>query len=81
MHPIEFDVDLAREPVVLGQIEARLDAGELITFDSRHRRKDGSVFPVEVRIRPFWEGRRRFSLSLARDITERKRAEEALKES
>jgi PAS domain S-box-containing protein len=39
------------------------------------------VFPVEVRIRPFWQGSRRLSLALARDITDRKRAEEELRRS
>jgi PAS domain S-box-containing protein len=76
MIPYKFDTGADRS--FLGQINARLDAGELITFDSRHRRKDGRVFPVEVRIRPFWQGGRRFAVSLVRDITERKRAEEAL---
>jgi PAS domain S-box-containing protein len=52
-----------------------------MAFESRHRRKDGTVFPVEVRGRALWEGGRRFFVSLARDITERKRAEEALRES
>jgi PAS domain S-box-containing protein len=60
------------------RLRARLAAGESVAFDSHHRRKDGTVFPVEVRIRPFWEGGRRFGIALARDITDRKRAQEAL---
>jgi len=40
------------------------------------RRKDGSLYPVEWRIRPYQRGENRFALSSARDITERKRAEE-----
>ena len=52
-----------------------------MAFESRHRRKDGTVFPVEVRGQAFWEGGRRFTVALARDNTERKRAEEALRES
>ena len=39
------------------------------------------MFPVEVRARQFEQGAHRFRLSLARDITERKRAEEVLRES
>ncbi len=52
-----------------------------MAFESRHRRKDGTIFPVEIRGQGFLEGGRRFSVALARDITERKRAEEALRES
>ncbi|MEW5960111.1 MAG: PAS domain S-box protein, partial [Chloroflexota bacterium] len=65
----------------LKQIWARLDAGELVVFDTRHRRQDGTVFPVEVRTRPFWQDGRRFGVSLIRDMTDRKRAQEALRES
>ena len=39
------------------------------------------MFPVEIRARQFQQGAHRFRLSLARDITERKRAEEVLRES
>ncbi|HEV8582940.1 MAG TPA: PAS domain S-box protein [Thermoanaerobaculia bacterium] len=79
MSPFDFDAEV--DPAVLEQFAARLDAGEVIAFDTRHRRKDGTLFPVEVRVRPFWEGGRRFGVSLARDITERKQVEEALLES
>ena len=39
------------------------------------------MLPVEVRASQFQQGAHRFRLSLARDITERKRAEEVLRES
>ncbi len=47
-------------------------------FETRHRRKDGSLYDVEVnaQYRPFKNGR--FFIFL-QDITERKRSEEALK--
>ena len=48
---------------------------------SLHRRKDRTVFPVEVRVRQFQQGAERFHLSLARDISERRRAEEELRKS
>ena len=66
---------------MLEEFGRRLDTGEVLAFESRHRRKDGSVFPVEVRGRPFWKGGRRFTVSLARDMTERKRLEEALRKA
>jgi PAS domain S-box-containing protein len=79
MTPFDFDPDFtpARRERVLRQIEA----GETVAFESRHRRKNGATFPVEVRGKAFWEGERRFIVSLVRDITERKRAGEALRES
>ena len=77
MTPIDLDADVT--PADLEDIERRLDAGETVAFESRHRRKDGTVFPVEIRGQAFWEGGRRFTVALARDITERKRAEEALR--
>ena len=48
--------------------------GELI-FESEHRRKDGSVMPVEIFARILVVEDRELILSVARDITERKQAE------
>ena len=49
-----------------------------MSFEGVHRRKDGAMFPVEVRLTCFDAGGHRFMLGLARDVTERKRTEEAL---
>ncbi len=52
--------------------------GEAIVLERRHRRKDGSIFPVEIHFGCFeMQGTRRF-LALVRDVTERKRAQEEL---
>ena len=48
-----------------------------VSFEGVHRRKDGSTFPVEIRLTAFNSGEQRFILGLARDITERKKAEKA----
>jgi PAS domain S-box-containing protein len=79
MTPADFDPDAT--PTRYEMIGRALEAGEVIAFDSRHRRKDRSVFPVEVRIRPFWQAGHRLGVSLARDITDRKRAEAQLRAS
>src|SRR5262245_56999982 len=52
-----------------------------ITFETFHRRKDGSIFPVEVSSRGAQIGDELFLLSIIRDITERKRAQKALRQS
>jgi len=77
MSPQDYDINAT--PEFLGPLRARLATGEVVTFDSVHRRKNGTVFPVEVRARWFWQGGRRFGLALVRDITERKRAEEEIR--
>jgi PAS domain S-box-containing protein len=79
MRPRDFDVPL--DEASLERIGERIKAGETVTFETLHRRKDGGVFPVEVRARQFPLGASPFRLSLARDITERKRTEEVLRES
>jgi PAS domain S-box-containing protein len=48
------------------------------TFESSHRTKDGRIFPIELTVNfVVFEGRE-YNCAFARDITERKRAEEAL---
>ncbi len=57
---------------------ARADAAGIL-FETMHRRKDGSAFPVEVSSRGIQWGRRRVLLSIVRDITERVEAQQALR--
>ncbi len=74
--PTAFDPDIDREK--LHKMLAVLSRGSPVTFESRHRRKDGTTFPVEVSISPFWVGGDRVGIGVARDISERKRAEASL---
>jgi PAS domain S-box-containing protein len=62
----------------LGRFEALFESlqGKSSTFETIHRRKDGSTFPVEVTSSVVMLGGERRMVSLVRDITERKRAEE-----
>ena len=78
MTPFGF-VDL--EPAVIADRHRKFLAGEAVAFESRHRRKDGTVFPVETRGKSFQEGGQQFMVALSRDTTERTRAEQALRES
>jgi PAS domain S-box-containing protein len=52
-----------------------------ITFETTHKRKDGSTFPVEVSSTGMTLNGERVLLSVIRDITDRKQAEESVRES
>jgi PAS domain S-box-containing protein len=53
----------------------------VVVFESTHRHKDGSELFLEVRSRDIETGGVIYNLSIERDITERKHAEESLRES
>lgn len=56
-----------------------LKARRSLTFESRHRTREGRIFPVEISANYFEFGGRAYNLALARDITERKRTEADLR--
>ena len=52
-----------------------------LLFETTHRRKDGTDFPVEVNGIVFSKGGKRFFYGIARDISERTLAEKAVREN
>ncbi len=54
-------------------------SSEHITLVSDHRRKDGTVFPVEIRAGLLELDQKRVIFSLARDVTDRKQAEDEMR--
>ena len=77
--PLAFHLDSDR--AAMESVAERAAAGETVFDIHWHRRKDGTVFPVEVHTSFFWYGGRRFLLKVARDISDRLRAEEAVRRS
>ncbi|MDI1249202.1 MAG: PAS domain S-box protein [Lacunisphaera sp.] len=70
-----------RPPATADNLPAQIDAlasDAGTVFETRHRRKDGSVFPVEVSGRRVMIGGRPHLLGIYRDITERSRLAEEL---
>ena len=75
------DIDTPDAAHEVSERVRRLLAGEQLTFEVTHRRKDGSLFPVEVTARSVAVGATVCILAFNRDITDRRRAEQALLES
>ncbi len=77
-------VQALRDPATVDDYPDRLrqqvrDGAAL--FETRYRRKDGSTFPVAVSVHTDEHDGRRWYEAIARDISDRKRAEDALRES
>ncbi len=81
---IGMPVRALRDPATAGDFDARvreqIERGALM-FETRYRRRDGSTFPVEVSIHTDEHEGRRYFQAIARDVTERERAAEALRAS
>ncbi|TAN70748.1 MAG: PAS domain S-box protein [Methylobacter sp.] len=76
MGPFDIDPDISREVVL-----ERRKAGGNASFETRHRTRNGRIFPVEISGSLFEEDGELFSLAVARDISERKQMEDALHKS
>lgn len=73
------DIDpLVTGPIFSGLIQGLRDAPAPLVLDSLHRRKDGTTFPVEVSAQLIRLDKE-YLVAIVRDITERKRVEEALR--
>lgn len=74
-----FDFDPLMTPERFSELLKAHNADAPLVFESVHRTKDGRIFPVEVEVSPFTFDNRHLAMALARDITERKRNEDALR--
>jgi PAS domain S-box-containing protein len=75
-----LDIDPFVDESRRSKVQDELCKSGFTVMETRHRRKDGSVFPVEVSIKRVVLDRP-YVVTVARDITQRKRAEEALRAS
>ena len=55
-----------------------IEARSSLVFETKHKRKDGTTFPVEISSRLIEIEGEKFFVAIIRDITERKQVEEAL---
>ncbi|MFA5413949.1 MAG: PAS domain S-box protein [Methanoregula sp.] len=77
--PLDFATQYHSRPV--DTIFEELRTVGQATFETGHRRKDGTILPVEVNAHKIVLQGRPVVLSVVRDITDRKKTEEALRES
>jgi PAS domain S-box-containing protein len=73
------DIDPNIKTDTLSMLNDQLAESGSASFETTHRRKDGSIFPVEINMGTATLGERTYRLAIVRDITERKRGEEELR--
>ncbi len=59
----------------------KMSIGDSVLIETLHRRKDGGTFPVEVNLTKIMLNDREHIIGSARDISQRKAAEQSIKES
>jgi len=81
---VQLNIKNILAPETLSLLDEQLKKAEEtggLVFETIHKKKDGTTFPVEVSSRIIEIEGKRFRQSIIRDITERKEAEEKLKVS
>ena len=78
MHVADWDAQWSRREI-MAKLQTLLEKPAV--FDTRHRRKDGTVFDVEISATGTFVGERWLVYCASRDISDRKAAERALRES
>lgn len=81
---LDMNISELDTPATAEQIDNRITkilSGDWINAEIEHVKKDGSVFPLEMSAGLLEYEGKKFVLGIDRDITERKQAELALKES
>lgn len=77
MTPLEFDPDFPASG--WSSIWGRLRDCEILSHESRHRRKDGTIFPVELTCHYIAHNGLELSFTFAQNISERKRLDTELR--
>ena len=75
------DVDPIYNDEIFSAAFAKAQVDEIPTFETLHKRKDGFIYPVEVKMGGIKLQNAPHMLAVARNITERRHAEEAIRQS
>jgi two-component system cell cycle sensor histidine kinase/response regulator CckA len=76
LHIWDWQIDYSKEELLefIGRVDTTGDH-----FDTRHRRKDGTFFDVDISSSGSIIGDRKYVFCVCRDVTERRRVEESLR--
>ena len=69
-----YDIDPVLDAALHTRMAQKMRDSGFVIMETRHRRKDGSTFPVEVNIK-YIQLDRAYAVAVVRDITERRNAE------
>jgi len=75
-----FDIDPGQTPEIFRSLMDKFQLSSSTIVESLHQRKDGSTFPVEINV-TIVKLEKMYTISIVRDITERKMAENRLRRS
>ena len=76
-----WDIDPTCPPELMAELLKALRQQGSMRIESIHRRKDGGIFPVEVIANYVRYRDKEYNIAFVRDLSERKRADAALRES
>src|SRR5256885_251190 len=73
---VQLKVSDLRDPATLPEVDRQIERAQYdgIFFETRHRRSDGYIFPVEVSSATIEVGGQRLLLSVVRDTSDRRKA-------
>lgn len=77
MGVLDIDPDFNDMSIWIEHVET-LEKSSSVTFETRHRSKEGRIYPVEIRSTFFIYNNERLILSITRDISQEKETEKAL---
>ena len=74
MTPLDFDPDVGWQD--LEEAASSMKPGCFYLTEARHKTRDGRIYPVELGAKVFHENGESYSVTIARDISQRKREEQ-----
>ncbi|CAN5485754.1 hypothetical protein BH09BAC3_BH09BAC3_36490 [soil metagenome] len=80
LHVKDLDIDTPEDHKKFDERLKKLLSGEKLSFEVNHRKKDGTIFPLEVTTMMMNIDGQKLTLSINRDITKRKEIDEVVKD-